>query len=62
MSHPSVVSSNHQTSVTIVFFLRGGNIQANDPEFDRHKHMVKSHEDAYWPENLSLFTFSCEHY
>ena len=25
-------------------------------------HMFKFHEDAYWPENLSLFTISCEHY
>ena len=24
--------------------------------------MVKSHEDAYWPDNLSLFTVNCEHY
>ena len=23
--------------------------------------MIKSHEDAYWPDNLSLFTISCEH-
>ena len=26
------------------------------------RHMVKFHEDAYWPENLSLFAVSCEHY
>ena len=25
-------------------------------------YMVKSHEDAYWPDNLSLFTVNCEHY
>ena len=25
-------------------------------------HMVKNDEDAYWPENLSLFTINCEHY
>ena len=25
-------------------------------------YMVKFHEDAYWPDNLSLFTISCEHY
>ena len=24
--------------------------------------MVKSHEDAYWPDNLSLFTVNCEHH
>ena len=24
--------------------------------------MVKSHEDAYWPDNLSLFTVNREHY
>ena len=24
--------------------------------------MVKSHEDAYCPDNLSLFSVSCEHY
>ena len=24
--------------------------------------MVKSHEDPYWPDNLSLFTVNCEHY
>ena len=24
--------------------------------------MVKFQEDAYWPDNLSLFTISCEHY
>ena len=24
--------------------------------------MVKVHEDAYWPDNLSLFTISCENY
>ena len=25
-------------------------------------HMVKFHEDAYWPENLKLLTISYEHY
>ena len=25
-------------------------------------HMVKSHEEAYWPDNLSLFSVSCEHF
>ena len=25
-------------------------------------HMVKSHEDAYWPDNLSLITVNCEIY
>ena len=25
-------------------------------------YMVKFYEDAYWPDNLSLFTISCEHY
>ena len=25
-------------------------------------YMIKSHEDAYWPDNLSLFTVNCEHY
>ena len=25
-------------------------------------YMVKFHEDAYWPKNLSLFAISCEHY
>ena len=24
--------------------------------------MVKSHEEPYWPDNLSLFSVSCEHY
>ena len=24
--------------------------------------MVNFHEDAYWPDNLSLFTVNCEHY
>ena len=24
-------------------------------------YMVESHEDAYWPDNLSLFTVNCEH-
>ena len=24
--------------------------------------MVKSHEDPYWPDSLSLFSVSCEHY
>ena len=24
--------------------------------------MVKFHEDAYWPKNLSLFAIKCEHY
>ena len=24
--------------------------------------MAKSHEDAYWPDNLSLFTVNSEHY
>ena len=27
-----------------------------------HAYMVKFHEDAYWPKNLSLFAISCEHY
>ena len=26
-----------------------------------NEHMVKCHEDAYWPYNLSLFTVHCEH-
>ena len=29
---------------------------------DFRLHMVKFHEDAYWPYNLSLFTISWEHY
>ena len=28
----------------------------------QYPYMVKSHEDAYWPDNLSLFSAICEHY
>ena len=30
--------------------------------FEKISHMVKIEEDAYWPNNLLLFTFDCEHY
>ena len=44
-------SGPHQT---MVFF-----IKYNGPSMWHH--IVKSHEDAYWPDNLSLFSISCEH-
>ena len=27
-----------------------------------HRHMVRFHEDAYWPNLMSLFTAGSEHY
>ena len=32
------------------------------PQRSIQDHMVKSHEDPYWPDNLSLFNVNCEHY
>ena len=45
-----MINLNTESNVPIWLFIQ------------RRTYMVKSHEDAYRPDNLSLFSVSCEHY
>ena len=35
---------------------------AGGPTYLQFEHMVRFHEDAYWPNLMSLFTAGSEHY